>query len=259
MRTPVLRPAARQVSSFETRRGAGTAVACGDRAAHGLPPGDVTAGPRPLTPHPRSAMRRPWFVRLSVVVLVGWLPACDDAVTTREPVEESELTFVRMAPDAPALTTTRTSFWAVRGQDRQVEIRYAYEGGYTSKCLLFRVPAESLLRSPEGVPYVTGDSVRITVESVDGKQYRFSFEPEGLRFDPAHPARLEVRYSYADPDLNGDGQVDGIDAAIASDISFWYQPWTGEKWTRIPTTHDANVVEARAPVDGFSQYALAID
>ena len=193
---------------------------------------------------------------LHLPLLLLPLGSCDAIFGPEEPtsVPESELTFVRLAPDAPPLLETKVTFWAVRGQTREVMIRYASNGGYNGKCLLLRVPAGAV---PAGS--APGDSVQITIEVPDADLFRFRFSPAGLRFDPAFPAELEVRYRYADPDYNGDGVVDAADQRYAETFAFWKQERPGEEWQRIPTVRRQDIFEAFATVTGFTQYALATD
>jgi hypothetical protein len=184
--------------------------------------------------------------------------ACQELSSPDEGVDESELTFIEVAPNAPPLEGDSVTFWAVRGETRIGEMRYV-TAEYNGKCLLLRVPAQALLRRPDGTPFLQGDSVKIVIRLVDETRYQFRLEPSGLVFDPDHPAELEVRYLFADPDYNQDGRVDDRDLKDAERIHFWHQPVPGAKWERIPTSHLRDAVEARAPVLGFSQYALAID
>ena len=207
-------------------------------------------------------MTRFHFVRAAAAILLaGGLAGCVDLSSPDEGTDEADLTFVRISSGVE-LERDSISFWAVPGETRQVEIRYASSDVYlngNTKCLLFRVPAGSLLRHPDGRRVQPGDSVRISIVVSDARQYRFRFAPAGLRFDPARPAELEIRYRWADADFNGDGVVDARDAFTAETISVWHQPSPSGRWFEIPTTRIADGVEARSTVFGFSQYALATD
>lgn len=194
-------------------------------------------------------------------LLGAGLLGCEEIGAPEEGVDESDLTFVRVSPDSPPLEDDTVSFWAVRGQDRQVEMRYLSLPEYpgNGKCLLFRVPAEALLRDRNGRVFQDGDSVKITIRVVDAERFQFQFEPSGLRFDPTHPAHLEVRYRWASPDFNHDGEVDELDELAAERIRFWHQVVIGGRWTEIPTVLAGEAIEARTTVLRFSQYALALD
>lgn len=195
-------------------------------------------------------------------VLAGTLvlgPGCDGFLDPGpELVPESELIFVRVAEDAPPLVSSSVSFWIKRGETREAELRYeSYDGD--GKCLLFRVPADAPLRHADGRPFAEGDSALVTITLTDASLFRFDFDPGGLEFDPDHPAELEVRYTWADPDFNGDGVVNPADAAIAARFGFWHQDRPGAGWKRITTERIASALEVHAEISGFSQYALASD
>jgi hypothetical protein len=193
-------------------------------------------------------MRRSRTALLAPLLL--WLLAggCDDPASSGTATrQESELTFVRMAPDAPALNATEVSFWAKRGQDTEGTILYTLSG-YDAVCLRFAVPAGAL----------TGpDSVLITVRVPDPSRFDYEFSPGGLRFDPDHPAEIEIHYRWADPDFNQDGVVDEKDTAIAGRFGYWRQERPGEPWTKMETTRSETTLVATAKVAGFTRYALA--
>lgn len=197
---------------------------------------------------------------LALVVALA-LSACGDPLGSGdELLEEGRLVFVPVAADAPPLLATEVSFYAKKGETREVQLRYDPAYGYgNGKCLLLRVPAGALDRDASGRVFAAGDSVLIRVRVVDAGHFHFSFEPSGLRFDPANPAQLEVRHVWAAADLNGDGAVDSRDAAIDQRFGFWRQGRPGERWGRIQTTRDGQLLEARATLTTFSQYALASD
>ena len=82
-------------------------------------------------------------------------------------VEDGELTIIPVASDAPPLNATEVSFWAVKGEHREVQIQYRYPDGSLGKCLRFVVPSNALLRHPNRQLVAAGDSVEITVKVVD--------------------------------------------------------------------------------------------
>lgn len=205
-------------------------------------------------------MNRAWSARLALVpALLLALAGCGE-LTDPEPgaVAEPELAFVRLSSAAPEIEDTVVTFWAVKGQDREVQIRYYYPASHEyAKCLRFVVPADALLERPDGTAFAPGDSVEITVRMPDPTTLSFEFEPSGLEFDPAHPATVEVVYLYADPDLDGDGDVDSHDQALADTFQFWRQEAPGQPWFAVPTSRDATLAEAVASITGFTKYALA--
>ncbi|HEX8431581.1 MAG TPA: hypothetical protein VF625_09845 [Longimicrobium sp.] len=189
----------------------------------------------------------------TVLASAALLVSCKDDPSGVPTVPENELVFVRQASTAPALAATEVAFWAVAGDGRDIRVRYANG----ENCLEFKVPGNGLLRRPDGTRFQRGDSVRITVRVTDPRRFSFEFEPSGLRFDPDHPAELRMRYRYADPDLNGDGQVDSADDRV--DFALWRQEAAGQPWSRLGTVKDADLEEVRADITGFSKYAMASD
>jgi hypothetical protein len=196
---------------------------------------------------------------LSLLLLLAG--GCDSVFAPRNDLvlEDTAIEVVEVAPNAPPLQKTTVSFWAVRGETREVEIRYAAAPGYSGKCLRFVVPADALLRDAAGKVIERGDSVQITIRVIDPSQFLFEFEPAGIRFDPAHPAKLEIRHRWAVADLNRDGIVDDSDTAVARELSIWRQERLGADWVKIPSQRLTDLQEVHAEITGFTRYALASD
>jgi hypothetical protein len=190
---------------------------------------------------------------LLVLALTASLASCDALLDPSGggEVADAELSVVRMAPSAPALSDTVVSFWAVRGQQREVQISYQ-SPGYTGKCLRFVVPAQAVRAGD-----FAGDSVRITIRVLDTARFNYQFEPAGLQFDSAHPAQLEIRYKWANPDYNGDGVVDAFDTAAEQSLAIWRQEQPGDPWTQLLVRRHAIEPEVHADIEGFTRYALA--
>jgi hypothetical protein len=220
-------------------------------------------GLRPSGPRERAAahnpkcmaMRNRTCLAVPLTALLSVLSSCGDpsGPGTRTGVPPGELVFIRQAANAPALEATQVSFWAVAGEHTEVELEYV-DG---RECLEFDVPGDALLARPDGTRFQRGDSVLITIRVVDPTLYDFEFQPAGLRFDPEHPARLEVSYRYADPDFNQDGVVDERDRSL--DFGFWRREAGASGWDEIFTVRDASIEELRAEVRGFTRYAVAAD
>lgn len=195
-------------------------------------------------------------VTRSVALLVAALVigACDDdgVAHGNEPDvrNETDLEFVRVRADAPPLETTDTSFWAVRGENRQLEIRFAGQGGpgTGSRFLRFEVDNDALLRRPDGTPFAPGDSVLIRV-SIETSRFLASFEPSGLEFDPGEPAELEIDYELAEDDFLGERELE---------IDLWRQERASEPWERIGSLQIEDLDEIEAEIVGFTRFALAI-
>lgn len=206
-------------------------------------------------------MRAFWLVGVPVFVLFGSLAACDASpLEVNGPLlaAEPDLQFVRVSEAAPPLLDEVVTFWAVRGEERSVQIRYLQNGGYEGGlCLEFTVPAAGLLRGPDGAVFAAGDSVQITVRVLDSQRFYFEFEPAGLQFAPEHPAELRVIYRWADRDFDGDGVIDGPELGYWERFGFWRQEQPGEPWAQIETRRTESLYEAVTLVRGFTRYALA--
>lgn len=171
---------------------------------------------------------------------------------------EDSLVFLRLVEQAPPVSDTVVSFWAVRGENREIEIEYLPHGEYRGGTFVyFKVPGNSLHRHPDGRSFARGDSVRITIRVVDTREFRFEFSPAGLKFDPDKPAELRVFYDWVERDLNGDGIIDEEERRIYESFGLWRQPASGERWRSLRTDRDENSKRARADVRSFTRYALA--
>ena len=183
---------------------------------------------------------------LAAVSLVGCGDPSSSGPVTKP---EAELEFVPVRATAPALETTDTSFWAVKGQERELGIRFQGQGGpgTGSKFLEFKVSDNSLLRWPDGTLFQDGDSVEIHV-TVDAGLYVVDFEPAGLRFNPSEPAELELDYGEADEDfLVREGEFDA-----------WRQEISNQPWELIDSVQLEDLDEVEILLLGFTRYALAI-
>lgn len=153
-----------------------------------------------------------------------------------------------------SLNQYTASFWAVRGQERSVQINYLSATGDTSWQFLRLTTTD-----PAWVPglgeLAPGDSVLITV-SVDPSDIRVSLEPTGLVF--GDPAQLQISYSGADGDLNGDGVVDDADAYIESQLlGLWYREGTDAAWEPIPAVQSLADKSFIAALPHFCEYAVS--
>lgn len=190
-------------------------------------------------------------VGVLAAVIVGVLLAGCDNSNESAPVivPESELEFVPVRSTAPPLETMDTSFWAVKGQDRELEIRFQGQGGpgTGSRFLEFKVDEQSLQQRPDGTMFQQGDSIEIHV-TVDPELYLVDLEPSGLRFDPAEPAVLEIEYGEADEDfIIREGEFDA-----------WRQEVASGPWELIGSVQIEELDEIEVSILGFTRFALAI-
>ena len=186
------------------------------------------------------------------------LAACSD---TSDPggVPNASLSFVRQDPNAPPLLSARDSFWAKRGDGR--EVRLFYQGATPAdsgeEFLRFEVSGEGLYRRPDGSAFQPGDSILITVAVIDPQRLHFEFTPSGLQFHPDHPARLRVRYENCDRDFDDDGDIDGSDEQIETLLDLWYRSSADASWFKVGAVKFEELDEIDANIRTFSQYAVA--
>jgi hypothetical protein len=199
---------------------------------------------------------RHWPIALLVVVSAACTDAGPSVLDTASPSSflqsASGLVFPRFQPNTkPALQ--QVSFWAVAGAQRELTINY---GNGTDVFLHFVVSPVSLLRRPNGALFLPGDSVLITVTLDDSDRMIAHFEPSGLVFNPLAPARLEFSYLYANPDFDGDGDVDAADHALELGLRVWKQEQLGLPWIELPTLQ-LGPFGLGAGVHGFTGFAMA--
>jgi hypothetical protein len=188
-------------------------------------------------------------------VLLAFLGACSGDSTSPMTVEKpaSDLHFLRLSTTAPAIQSTVVSFYAKKGQDREVRVRFQNGEDY----LRFRVFANSLAQRPDGSAFANGDSILITITITDPTKLAADFQPAGLKFSASAPARLQFEFGECDKDLNGDGVVNAADTAIVPQISTWRQEVAGAPWLKLSSVVEIEINEVQADISGFTGYALA--
>lgn len=210
----------------------------------------------------------PRFVPLTALAAI--VVACSSAgdgsggtgpgpVPTDSTVAEDSLRFLRPALAAPPFALRTVSFWAVRGQRREVRLMYQPASGQADSVefVRFRVDQKSLVTDSAGQPLASGDSVLITLSISDTLRLITEFQPAGLTFNPKEPARLWIKFGEADPDLNHDGLVTAADTTLLLGLQIWKLEQPGEPWTLLPSTVDTVSQEVEADVPGFTRYAVA--
>jgi hypothetical protein len=197
--------------------------------------------------------------RLLLAALAGAVGSCSDAATPNDDTKPpSELNVVHVAPSSTPLFNASDSFYAKRGEDREVRIFFQdSSGGQGEEYLRLRVDAGSLLTMPDGTPILPGDSVLIHVRVVDPTEMLFELEPSGLSFSPLTPARLTIHYSHAAGDFNHDGVANTLDDVIEGTLAIWRQENPGDPFVRLTSVLTVDTEEAEAALTGFSRYALA--
>lgn len=211
------------------------------------------------------AMRRQVLRSLTVLLLAGTAACADDAtapVTDPPPgtsLPASQLTFVPVGRNTPALAATTTSFWAKVGDNREVRLYYRPRAGRTdsTEYLRFRVRNRSLLRRPDGSSFAPNDSLLITLRVTDPVALVVEFSPAGLQFDPNEPAELKLSFKEREGDLNDDGRSDSTDASVRTRLAIWKQESLGLPWVKLSTTLVVGNDEVEARLTGFTSYAIA--
>ena len=169
-----------------------------------------------------------------------------------------ELTIIRLPAGSPPIYNPVDSFYAKKGEDRELRIYFEdVVGDSGEEYLRFRVDAGSLLARPDGSLFQVGDSVLITVRVVDPAQIYFEFEPSGLTFNPSLPAQLKIEYAETGGDLDDDGDVDVDDDAIEQVIDLWRQEQAGQDFVKLGAVKLEDLDEIEADVLGFTRYAIA--
>ena len=167
------------------------------------------------------------------------------------------LHFLAPRAGAPPLVATTASFWAKKGENRELRLYYHAAAGAQDSVefLRFRVDDRSLDRRPDGSAIATGDSVLITVNVSDLSNLIVDFQPAGLKFSADRPARLTLKFAEADDDLADDD--DGVDPAVLPQLSIWRRETPGDPWVRQASTTNTTEQEVETNVFGFTNYAIA--
>lgn len=196
---------------------------------------------------------------LLLAAAAGAVGSCSDSSGPGEVAKPpSELSVVHIAPGSTPLFNPVDSFYARRGEDRELRIYFQDgSGGQGEEFLRLRIDAGTLLALPDGTPIVLDDSVLIHVSVADPTQMLFQLEPSGLKFNPAAPARLKIHYDHADGDINDDGVADGEDSTLEGTLAIWRQEKAGDPFVRLSSVLSVELDEAEAELTGFSRYALA--
>jgi hypothetical protein len=204
-------------------------------------------------------MHRYRTLLLTVAAILVVATACSDSTMpggfTRPP---GDLKVARLATTSPPLFNAVDSFYALKGEDRELRIFFQDPAGAEGEEFLrFLVRKESLLSRPDGTPIAAGDSVLVTIRVVDAARILFEAEPSGLTFDPASPAELKVHYSHADHDFNSDGRIDELDAQIKGLLAIWRQEMLTDPFMRLGSLNVESLEEIDANILGFSRFAIA--
>jgi hypothetical protein len=198
--------------------------------------------------------------RLLPFILAAAVAACSDSggPDTSGVKPPGELTIIRLPAGSAPIWNPVDSFYAKRGEDRELRIYFANGlGGSGEEYARLRVDAPSLLARPDGTLFQVGDSILITVRVTDPALIQFEFEPAGLTFNPSVPAQLKIEYGETGGDLDDDGDVDGEDESIEHLIALWKQELPGESYLKLGSVKIEELDEIEADILGFTRYAIA--
>ena len=194
----------------------------------------------------------------TLAVLLVFAAGCADTDPTTAPTQANLLssapTFYRFSDAAFAVAEKSGSFWAVKGQQRGIVLRYSDTG---AAFMRFDVPAAALAQRPDGSAFQAGDSVQISVQVDAGGDFIFRFEPSGLKFNNAAPAVLTLDHSRTNPDINGDGRANLGDFVASLTGGIWKQELPILPWIKLPTLNLSTT--ARTDVDDFTGFGMAVN
>ncbi len=208
--------------------------------------------------------RRRW---LPIAILLA-LAGCRDAAApldeqnvlgdvVRSPTSSTEVHILRQSPTAPPLEAYRVSFWAYKGKASTVTVNYQPAAGQWvgQPFLGFDIPKNGLAAGADGAPLKRGDSVWVTL-TIDSVSFSAHFQPSGVLFSTKFPATLTMWYENADPDLNGDGVVNGKDKQLERQLAFWYHA-AKTHWSRLSSDNDTALQSVSTALYHFSEYAVS--
>lgn len=208
---------------------------------------------------------RTWPHRLALPlgILLGFAVGCGDSDGSgpNPPPEQrppAALNILKLAANSPPVFNPIEAFWVTKGEGAEERIYFQDSlGGQGREYLRLRIEDISLQALPDGTPIAIGDSVFITIRSIDPTQILFELEPSGLTFNPQKPAELEIRYTDADDDFNEDGVIDQEDDDIESILAIWRQANPGDDFVKLGSFTIESLEEIEADLLGFSRYAIA--
>lgn len=199
----------------------------------------------------------PIMKRLVIAVLAILVTACGEGITPppQPALLGSELTFYRFSSDAFEHAPREAGFWAVKGEDRSLVLRYT---DTHAEFMRFEVDASSLWKRPDGSAFQSGDSIYISVNLDSSGRMIFRFAPSGLKFDARQAARLTIDSSRRNADINGNGSVGPDDVLLALRAGIWKQELPLLPWLKLPGVNLAGDV-ATVDIHDFTGFGMAVN
>jgi hypothetical protein len=145
---------------------------------------------------------------------------------------EGELTFLRLPAGGPVPETVDTSFYAVKGEQRELTIYFRNPGGDRGAEYI-SISMYPTLGSVNGVPLADGDSVLITVRIPDPYQIKFDVLPHDLYPEGGFDLIGAVRINYADADYPHVEPVGAYNRCLLAAFGEWAEGDTPDVWARV--------------------------
>lgn len=163
--------------------------------------------------------------------------AAPASVAARKPAESA---FLQRAANAPEFAAGAVSIEARAGAASADTLRFSNGEPFVALEI-----GDATMRGAtlHGAPVPAGTSVTITLARADRGRFVAEFQPSGLRFNPAAPARLTFFYRNA--------------AARRSPLQLWKQEHDAAPWERVDGADRAGERIFTATIDGFTKYAVA--
>jgi hypothetical protein len=187
----------------------------------------------------------------------GPLPPDVQQPLAQRAASTTEVHILQQASTAPPLETYRASFWAHKGTASTVTVNYqpAAAQWVGEPFLRFDIPKNGLVAGADGAPLKRGDSVWVTL-TIDSVDFSVHAQPSGVLFSKNFPANLAIWYENANPDLNGDGVVNGQDKQLERQLAFWYHA-AKTHWSRLSSNNDTTQLFVSTALYHFSEYAVS--
>ncbi len=153
---------------------------------------------------------------------------------------------IRHATDAPALVTYDTTVAWVVGNEDEIEISYLDHSGDPGRpFMMLSLPQNAVLLDSQGAPVPPGNTAYINIK-LHPTCFFAEFQPHGSTFTNDEPAGLWFSTWYAE-----------LGAVSKTELSVWYQPDSATAWETLPTVFERRGNWLKAPLDHFSNYAVA--
>jgi hypothetical protein len=145
---------------------------------------------------------------------------------------EGELTFLRLPAGGPVPETVDTSFYAIKGEQRDLTIYFRNPGGGRGAEYI-SLSMNPMLGSVNGVRLEVGDSVLITVRIPDPYQVRLDVLPHDLYPEGGFDYIGGVRINYADADYPHVEPVGAYNRCLLAAFGEWAESDTPDVWARV--------------------------